>query len=88
MTCRYIIAFTIISIFSMFFFYYNYVFCAVYVKASTGWFYSGIWSLFWVWVVFAPFVAMIVTLLDRSCSSKTAPTKSTYYQWIPMKILF
>ena len=54
---------------NIFFFYYCVVFCGMYVNAQYGWFYSGIWSFFWVWVVYAPLYILIITWIE-SCGNK------------------
>lgn len=54
---------------NIFFFYYCVVFCGMYVNAQYGWFYSGIWSFFWVWVVYAPLYIFIITWIE-SCGNK------------------
>ena len=51
---------------SIFFFYYCIVFCGMYVNTQYGWFYSGIWSLFWNWVVFAPLYIVIITAIEST----------------------
>ena len=50
----------------VFFFYYSVAFCGVYIKTQKNWFYSGIWSLFWNWVIFAPIYIVIISLIENS----------------------
>ena len=50
----------------VFFFYYSVAFCGVYINTQKNWFYSGIWSLFWNWIVFAPIYIVIISLLENS----------------------
>jgi hypothetical protein len=86
MIVRYIIAFVMISILCLFFFYNDFVFCAVYVNASPGWFYSGIWSLIFVWFAFAPFTALVLAIMEQCCS--LARTHSIYCHWLFCRLLF
>ena len=64
----------------VFFFYYCVVFCGIYIKTQYGWFYSGIWSLLFNWVIFAPFYILIISLVEN----KTDKASCVYY----MKRLF
>ena len=64
----------------VFFFYYCVVFCGIYIKTQYGWFYSGIWSLFFNWIVFAPFYILIISLIENNSGN----TPCVYY----MKRLF
>ena len=49
---------------SIFFWYYTIVFCGIYVNAQYGWFYSGIWALFWNWVAYGPFYILIISSIE------------------------
>ena len=49
---------------SVFFFYYCVVFCGIYKNAQYGWFYSGIWGLFWSWVVFAHLYIVSISFIE------------------------
>ena len=40
----------------IFFFYYCMGFCAVYVNAQFGWFYSGIWAMIFNWFIYGPII--------------------------------
>ena len=51
---------------NVFFFYYCVVFCGIYVNAQYGWFYSGIWSLFFNWVIYAPLYIVIISAIESS----------------------
>ena len=62
---RRIIALVFIVLLDVFFWYYTIVFCGIYVNAQYGWFYSGIWSLMWVWVVYAPIYILIISLFEH-----------------------
>lgn len=64
----------------VFFFYYCVVFCGIYIKTQYGWFYSGIWSLFFNWIVFAPLYILIISLIENNSGN----TPCVYY----MKRLF
>ena len=61
---RRIVALVLMVLLDVFFFYYTIVFCGIYVNTQFGWFYSGIWSLFWVWGVFAPIYIIIISLVE------------------------
>ena len=49
----------------VFFFYYSVAFCGVYINTQKNWFYSGIWSLFWNWIIFAPIYIVIISILEN-----------------------
>lgn len=61
---RRIIAIVFMVICGLFFYYYTVVFCGVYPNTQIGWFYSGIWSLFMNWVVFAPFYIIVISIIE------------------------
>ena len=60
----------------VFFFYYSVAFCGVYIQTQRNWFFSGIWSLFWNWIVFAPIYIAVVSFLE---SSKKDPDNTCIY---------
>lgn len=64
---------------SVFFYYYCVVFCGIYTNTQYGWFYSGIWSLMWNWIAYAPIYILIISLVENS-----GKTGCAYY----MKKLF
>ena len=66
MFLRRIISSSIMVIIIAFFFYYTVAFCAVYIQTQRNWFFSGIWSLFFNWVVWAPIYIIIITALEYS----------------------
>ena len=49
---------------NVFFFYYVVVFCGIYVNTQYGWFYSGLWALFFNWVIYAPIYVLIISLVE------------------------
>ena len=59
---------------------YTIGFCYIYYHAQKSWFYSGIWSLFWVWIIFSPLFLFLISLYE----SITGNEEITYY----MKRLF
>ena len=56
-----------------FFFYYSVVFCGIYIKTQSNWFYSGIWSLFWNWVIFAPIYIVIISFIEHKKENSYDP---------------
>ena len=50
----------------VFFFYYSVAFCGVYINTQKNWFYSGIWSLFWNWIIFAPIYIVVISFIENS----------------------
>ena len=68
MLIRRIIAGIFMLALNIFFFYYTIVFCGIYVNTQYGWFYSGIWSLFWVWICFAPIYIVIISAVENAGS--------------------
>ena len=61
---RRIISTCIMTVIVIFFFYYSVAFCAVYIKTQRNWFFSGIWTLFWNWVIFAPIYITIISFIE------------------------
>ena len=72
MLVRRVLAGIFMLILSIFFFYYTIVFCGIYINAQYGWFYSGIWSLFWVWICFAPIYIAIISIVESKGNSQCA----------------
>ncbi len=54
---------------------YSIGFCYIYYHSQKSWFYSGIWSLFWVWVIFAPLFLFLISLYENI----TDKEEITYY---------
>ena len=65
MLVRRLIGAFIILVLLIFFFYYSVAFCGIYIKTQINWFYSGIWSLFWNWVVFSPIYIVIISYIEN-----------------------
>ena len=63
---RRIIAGVFMLALSVFFYYYCVVFCGIYIKTQYGWFYSGVWSLLWNWIIYAPIYILIISLVENS----------------------
>lgn len=53
----------------IFFFYYAIMFCGIYVNTQDIWFYSGMWSLFMDWVIFAPVYIIILSVIEKTACS-------------------
>ena len=64
MFLRRILSSAFMTIIVVFFFYYSVAFCGVYINTQRNWFFSGIWSLFWNWVIFAPIYIGIISFLE------------------------
>jgi len=56
----------------VFFFYYAMGFCAVYVNAQFGWFYSGIWAMIFNWFIYGPFYILVISIIESFGGRKTA----------------
>jgi hypothetical protein len=69
---------------NVFFFVYCVVFCGVYVNTQYGWFYSGLWSLFFIWGVFSFVYIVIISLIQYLGQQNTKIQKVVNY----MKELF
>jgi hypothetical protein len=65
---RRLISGTIMLILITFFYYYCIVFCGIYIHSQSAWFYSGFWTLFWVYLAFCPFYILIITIFETSNS--------------------
>ena len=53
----------------VFMYYYTVVFCGVYPKTQHGWAISCFWTLFLVWLLFAPFFILVVAIVETlNCS--------------------
>ena len=63
---------------------YSIGFCYLYYHAQKSWFYSGIWSLFWVWFVFAPLFLFLISLFQTFIHNNEKLIQYCYY----MKTLF
>lgn len=61
---RFSITITVIGVLFAFFFYYNIVFIGVYPQLFAGWLYSAVWCMILIWVVFSPFVILILSLVE------------------------
>ena len=46
------------------------IFCGIYVNTQYGWDYSGIWSLFFNWVIFANIEILILSLIEYKNGSE------------------
>ena len=57
----------------VFFFYYSVVFCGIYIKTQLNWIYSGVWSLFWNWVIFSPIYIIIISFIEFKKSDSFDP---------------
>ena len=72
MLARRIIAGIFMLALNVFFFYYCICFCNIYINAQYGWFYSGIWSLIFNWVAYAPLYIVIISAIESSGSTSCA----------------
>ena len=79
---RRIISSFIMTIIIIFFFYYSVAFCGVYIQTQKNWLFSGIWSLFWNWIIFAPIYIVIISIIENKRQDINDPI--VYY----MKRLF
>ena len=77
--CKRALAGVFILLLDVFFWFYTITFCGMYVKAQYGWLYSGVWTLLWIWAVFAPIYIFIISLVEYNGNPNC-----TYY----MKRLF
>ena len=82
MFLRRIISSCVMVIIVTFFFYYSVAFCAVYIQTQRNWFFSGIWALFWNWVILAPIFIGIISFIEYK--KKDLNDSTVYY----MKRLF
>ena len=64
MFLRRIISYVVMIIIITFFFYYSVTFCGVYIKTQRNWFFSGVWSLFFNWIILAPIYIIIISFLE------------------------
>ena len=62
---RRIISACIMVFIIIFFFYYSVAFCGVYIQTQKNWLFSGIWSLFWNWIIFAPIYIVIISVIEN-----------------------
>ena len=73
---RRILSAAFMTIIIVFFFYYSVAFCGVYIQTQRNWFFSGIWSLFWNWIIFAPIYIAVISFLEFK---KNDPDDVTIY---------
>ena len=64
MMTRRLIAMAFMLVVNIFFWYYAIVFSGIYIKTQYGWAYSGIWSLFFNWVIFANIEIVILSVIE------------------------
>ena len=57
-------AYIIMTFFWIFFWYYCSIFCSMYVNAQYDWLYSSIWSLLFIYIIFAPCCIAIISILE------------------------
>ena len=77
MFLRRILSAAFMTVIIVFFFYYSVAFCGVYIKTQRNWFFSGIWSLFWNWVIFGPIYIAIISYLEYK--KKDSNNATIYY---------
>ena len=73
MLLRRLIGAFLMLILIVFFFYYSTVFCGIYINTQYNWFYSGIWSLFWNWIIFAPIFIVIISYIEYKKKNSYIP---------------
>ena len=59
-----LIAFSIMSILIIFMFIYSIGFCYIYFNSQINLLYSFIWSVFWLWIFFAPLIICISCVVE------------------------
>ena len=59
----------LMTIIIAFFFYYNILFCEMYINTQTNLVFSWVWSLFWEWVILAPIYILIISCLENKKSN-------------------
>ena len=66
MLLRRIIAFVLMLLIDVSFYYYTIVFCSVYINTKFGWFYSGIWGFIWNYLVFANLYIIAISIVESN----------------------
>ena len=59
-----LIAIILIIVFIFFFFYYCIVFCSIYKNTQESLMFSGIWTNFFVWIIFAPILIIVISIIE------------------------
>ena len=69
---RRVIAMIIMIALIVFMWYYSVMFCGVFHHAQYGWFYSGLWCLFFDWFGFAPLFIFMFSAIEQSVEEENA----------------
>ena len=64
------IASTLMFLLTFFFWYYTIIWCFVYYNSQFGLLYTLIWSLFWIWIVFAPINILVISIFESILNKK------------------
>ena len=72
MKIRRLISVIVIFVITIFFFYYCVIFFSIYKKAQIDWFYSGIWSMIFNWVLFSNLYIALITFIETDGLSNIA----------------
>ena len=59
-----LIAIILMIVLIFFFFYYCIVFCSIYKNTQDSLIFSGIWTNFFVWIVFAPIFIVVISIIE------------------------
>lgn len=73
MQLRRLIGGALMTIIIVFFFYYSVVFCEVYLNTQRNLVFSWVWSLFWIWVIFAPIYIVVISVLEKKKANSKDP---------------
>jgi len=74
-----IIGLIIIIFFIIFFTYYCTIFCYYYYNTQLSWFYSGIWSLIWDWIIFGNLYIFIISIIEKSGNENGSNILKQFY---------
>ena len=69
MASRRYIGITLMTIIIAFFFYYNVLFCEIYINTQENLVFSWVWSLLWEWMILAPIYIILISYLENRKSN-------------------
>ena len=74
-----LIIFTIMFILIIFMWIYSIGFCYIYYNSQINWLYSFIWSIFWLWIIFAPLIIVVSCIVEYYIQDYDTNEKINHY---------
>ena len=74
-----LIAFSFMFILMIFMWIYSIGFCYIYYNSQINWLYSFIWSIFWLWIIFAPLIIVVSCIVEYYIQDYDTNEKINHY---------